>query len=216
VYVGGFGGGDDGTAVDAGFQESSVHDGSKRDNYALIFKYQGQSGEQGWSNRFVCDQEVTYSFETISPNQLLLTASGFTWVNNNRVMEPNAHVSEQPALRDGWSPSGGILGSLEFGIVVKRMVSIAQPKSWTSDAHYRNTWYKDGSYFGHSSGSTAPLIHWRACEVGRVMGGVKTWLSCSHIMTHQIWFPNFPDASIRQVGGGPNFPDDFSVAIDLG
>ncbi len=213
VYVGGFGAGNNSTAVDAGFQESSIHDGSEADNYALVVKYQNKSGMDHWTNRFSCDQEVYYSFETISPTLLVINATGEAWFKHNKKYA-TGQVPIHPNPGDGWDPSGRVPGITDDAVVVKRMVSIAQPPEWSSFINGNRNWFRNGSYFGHRAGNRTPLVHWRGCEVKVSIAGVFGWVTCDNVMIHNHWSPHGKGAYIHpDMAGAP--PDDFSVAIDL-
>jgi len=66
---------------------------------------------------------------------------------------------------DGWIPSGG---SRTDGVILKRIVAIAQPNSWHHDERHRNR-FADGSYFGITSPTDRkPRIVFKSCELGRV------------------------------------------------
>jgi hypothetical protein len=68
---------------------------------------------------------------------------------------------------DGWEPDGG---SRDDGIILKRIVSIAQPYAWHKRSGAgRADRFVSGSYFGVAGPhDLTPRIVWRRCEIGRV------------------------------------------------
>jgi hypothetical protein len=68
---------------------------------------------------------------------------------------------------DGWAPEGG---SRDDGVILKRIVSIAQPYTWHKRSGTgRADRFVSGSYFGVAGPhDLTPRIVWRHCEIGRV------------------------------------------------
>jgi hypothetical protein len=218
VYMGGFGWGYAGSAVDAGFQLSSgnhgTFDGSHYDNYALIFKH-GTGGEPGWPRRLVCDQLVTYTFKTLSTTKLIIEAKDVkTWSSNTTQAVETATVTITIEPWENWLPSGGVLGDLFKGVIVKRMVSIAQPQEWSRGAF--PNWWRDGSYFGHSVRSKIPLVKFTDCSAGREVGGELVWVPCTQSMRHSVWYPTDEQGATIRPSLTGKFPASFAVAVDLG
>jgi len=160
VYIGGWGAGDAGTAVDAGLQKSSSQ--AVDDEYAFYFKF--GHNQPITAARFPCDgPDVTMTFYPLTDSLLVFSATG--------VLEHNEHAhivlvqKTEPA--DGWSRDGG---SAQNGVILKRLVSIAQPDTWrfsrTAQSLER---FSSGSYFGIENPSDrVPRIVWKTCEVGHV------------------------------------------------
>jgi hypothetical protein len=167
VYLGGWGAGDDGTAIDAGFQYSPTYR-----NYALFIRAQ-TSRDQGKkqiseSPRFVCGHPVKLEFIAYSRTEIHLNATGTT--ADNKGADIKAANIVHSVLRHGaaynWPPDGG---GRRNGIVLKRMTTIGQDSALdlyltrTTDA----PWYNDGAYFGVTP-SHDPLIQWSDMWVGTV------------------------------------------------
>ena len=73
-------------------------------------------------------------------------------------------ILQEVADADGWWPSGG---GKKDGVILKHLISIAQPPTWHA-GHHPRAWRSD-SYFGVSqSDSQTPLIRWQKCEIGTV------------------------------------------------
>ncbi len=154
AYVGGWGTGPAGKAVDAGFQRSNL----LRD-YAAFIRAQGypQISEEP---RFVCGHPVDFHFYAASDTQLVLWARGYT---TNRRIENVVARLQHPASY-GWPANGG--GSTD-GIVLKRMTTIAQNDATTA-LPSGVEWDNDGSYFGHYANDVHPRVHWWNLVVGQV------------------------------------------------
>jgi hypothetical protein len=165
AYVGGWGAGADGTAVDAGFQYSWDYK-----NYALFIKgvenvYQRRKQISEWP-RFVCNHWVKFRFFAYSDTELRFWAKGYTADNNGK--ERMAGDQVEGSLRHGkgynWPSNGGGPSS---GIILKRMTTIGQ-----SGIEKRllpgQTWDTDGSYFGHAENSRSPLVRWSDLLIGTV------------------------------------------------
>jgi hypothetical protein len=154
AYVGGWGVGDAGKAVDAGFQRSNAYD-----NYAAFINAQGFP-QISKEPRFVCGHPVAFRFYAASDNELRLWAKGLT--ENNRVEVVEARLEHPPSY--GWPANGG---GAENGIVLKRMTTIGQNDA-TSALPKGVEWDADGSYFGLDPGEKRPLVHWSNLVVGQV------------------------------------------------
>ena len=154
AYVGGWGVGDTGKAVDAGFQRSNIYD-----NYAAFINAQGFP-QISKEPRFVCGHPIDFRFYAASDQELRLWARGLT--ENNRVEVVEARL-EHPSSY-GWPANGG--GPAD-GIVIKRMTTIGQNDA-NSALPKGVSWDADGSYFGLYPGEKRPLVHWSHLVVGRV------------------------------------------------
>jgi hypothetical protein len=154
AYVGGWGTGHDGSAVDAGFQYSNaLH------NYAAFIRAQGFA-QISKEPRFVCGHAVDFRFYAASDTDLRLWAKGLT--ENHRVEVVQANLQHPRAY--GWPADGG---GAEKGIVLKRMTTIGQNDA-SSVLPKGVSWDEDGSYFGHYADDRQPRIHWSNLVVGRV------------------------------------------------
>jgi hypothetical protein len=154
AYVGGWGTGRDGKAVDAGFQYSNtLH------NYAAFIRAQGFQ-QISKEPRFVCGHPVDFDFYAASDTELRLRAKGLT--ENKRIEVVEANLQHQRSY--GWPADGG---GTKDGIVLKRMTTIGQNDA-TSALPKGVSWYADGSYFGHYANDRQPRIHWWNLVVGRV------------------------------------------------
>jgi hypothetical protein len=155
AYVGGWGVGRAGKAVDAGFQRSNVYD-----DYAAFINAQGFP-QISKEPRFKCGHAVDFRFSAASDTELRLWAKGLT--ENNRVEALEALLTH-PA-NYGWPANGG--GPIE-GIVLKRMTTIGQNDA-TNALPKGVEWDADGSYFGVDR-MGRPLVRWSNLVVGRVDG----------------------------------------------
>lgn len=153
AYVGGWGVGSAGKAVDAGFQRSNLYD-----DYAAFINAQGFP-QISKEPRFKCGHSIDFRFYAASDTELRLWARGLT--ENNRI-EPVEASFKHPA-NYGWPANGG--GPIE-GIVLKRMTTIGQNDA-TNALPKGVEWDADGSYFG-LDGSGRPLVRWSNLVVGRV------------------------------------------------
>jgi hypothetical protein len=211
VYVGGWGRGPQGAAVDAGFQKSSVQDGSVRDNYALIVKYERVPGMLALTTRYRCDQNLQFSFGPFKPLTLVLTAKGVA-VDG---VEREQTISVSTGIIDGWTSDGG---GTSDGAIVKRMTTIAQPTGWSLDnlfnPSFNPQWNKSGTYFGHHSNDLTPLIRWTDCYIGKSSGKSTSvrWETWSKDTTEAT--QNFPADPTRVRYRLDDFANEV-VAIDL-
>lgn len=155
AYVGGWGVGSAGKAVDAGFQRSNLYD-----NYAAFINAQGFP-QISKEPRFKCGHSVDFRFYAASDTELRFWAKGLT--ENDRVEPVEARLTH-PA-NYGWPANGG--GPIE-GIVLKRMTTIGQNDA-TNALPKGVEWDADGSYFGVDR-SGRPLVRWSNLVVGRVDG----------------------------------------------
>lgn len=174
IYLGGWGAGTYGKAVDAGLQKGRVADGNPiHDYYRLILNYEGHWHVPTRPLKIACGQTVDLTFEADADGKLRLSTQTVNAINDSGtpVVIPTRELIEVPVNRgDGWLPGEN---QRHNGTLVKRMVTIGQPLCWFA----RNLngkgmhavvhgWNTDGSYFGHHPGSLTPLIHWTHTEVG--------------------------------------------------
>jgi hypothetical protein len=160
MYVGGWGAGPHGVSVDAGLQKSSAQ--AKHDDYAFYFKYATNKPLTS-QDRFRCGgPDVVLELYPVSDTLLVFSATGVT--ADGRRTTLTAVQRTRPA--DGWSPSGGTRGD---GIILKRIVAIAQPAAWRHGAAGPADRFASGSYFGVAGPrDLRPRIVWRDCAIGRV------------------------------------------------
>ena len=162
IYIGGWGAGPGGVSVDAGLQKSSAQ--AERDEYAFYWKF--ASNKPVTSNdRFPCGgPDVVLELYPVSDSLLVFSATGVSTDGQRHTFT----AVQQTRPRDGWSPDGGSFGD---GIILKRIVSIAQPYSWhRRSGSGRVDRFASGSYFGVKSPTDlTPRIVWRQCEVGHVV-----------------------------------------------
>jgi hypothetical protein len=154
AYLGGWGAGKTGKAVDAGFQRSD-----RFDNYSLFVLAQDFPQISKFP-RFKCGYSVDFKFYAASDTQLRMWSKGMTVDGRTEVVEA---ALDHPKSY-GW-PAGG--GGSENGIVLKRMTTIGQADA---DANLPPgvAWDENGSYFGHYAGERQPRVRWLNLEIGRV------------------------------------------------
>ncbi|MBV9333994.1 MAG: hypothetical protein JO146_08295 [Candidatus Eremiobacteraeota bacterium] len=154
AYVGGWGTGSAGKAVDAGFQRSD-----KLDDYAPFILAQDFHQISKYP-RMACGHPVDFRFYAASDRELRLWTKGVT--TNGRVEVVEARLKHP--VKYGW-PSNG--GGTKDGIVLKRMTTIGQADA--DEALPKGVaWDEDGSYFGHYAGERQPLVRWSKLMLGRV------------------------------------------------
>jgi len=159
IYIGGWGSGPDGVSVDAGLQKSSAQSGV--DDYAFYWKYATNKPITS-DMRFPCGgPDVTLELYPVTPSLLVFAATGVN-AEGKRV---TLTLVQKTLPKDGWIPSGG---SKSDGVILKRIVAIAQPYSWQHSGRHRNR-FVDGSYFGIKSPvDRTPRIVFKSCQIGRV------------------------------------------------
>jgi hypothetical protein len=159
VYMGGWGAGPRGAPVDAGLQKSSAQ--AARDAYAVYWKF-GRNHPKTLDVRYPCDgPDVALELYPVTNRLLVFSAAG---IDQRGVLRTQTIV-QRMLPEDGWVPSGG---SASDGIILKRIISIAQPSSWNAPGH--NDRWRNGSYFGlRSDVDRTPTVIWRSCEIGRVV-----------------------------------------------
>jgi len=208
IYVGGWGAGSSGIAVDAGLQKSSQQ--AAREDYAPYWKY-GTDNPVSFphAHRFPCGgPDVTLEFYPLTAEVLYFSASGMS-TEHRRVTYTFVQLTRRS---DGWLPDGGGSGT---GIILKRIVSIAQPREWHKSSPQNDVFYRDGSFFGVTATDNNPRLRWTSCEIGKVsVDGAplfrrwtdrETW---SGLSTVQDW----PATAILK-GRDPGVCD--AVGIDL-
>jgi hypothetical protein len=154
AYVGGWGVGSAGTAVDAGFQRSNAFD-----DYAAFIRAQGYP-QISKEPRFPCGHSVDFAFSAVTDTDLRLWTKGYT--ENHKVEVVVADLNHVASY--GW-PSGG--GGTANGIVLKRMTTIGQNDP-EKNLPPGVAWNQDGSYFGRLPGDHKPMVHWTNLKVGQV------------------------------------------------
>ena len=192
IYVGGWGAGPHGVSVDAGLQKSSAQSGS--DDYAFYWKYATNKPVTS-EERFPCGgPDVVLELYPVSD---LMRGFAATGVTGDGVRGTFTAVQQRrPA--DGWAPGGG---SRSDGVILKRIVAIAQPATWrhlTGTARHER--FVSGSYFGVAGPhDLTPRIVWRDCEIGHVVPpaiepqyrpwtGAQTWTAAAP-GTYEDWPP---------------------------
>jgi hypothetical protein len=161
IYIGGWGAGNRGVAVDAGLQKSSAQ--ALSDDYAFYFKY--ASNKPITSVRFPCGgPDVFLELYPVTNDLLVFSATG-TLANGHRT---TVTIVQKTKPEDGWMPDGG---SRSDGIILKRIVAIAQPPSWRDASNsLAATRFISGTYFGVDNPQhPVPRIVWKRCEIGRVI-----------------------------------------------
>ncbi len=161
VYIGGWGAGPHGVSVDAGLQKSSAQ--AQTDDYAFYWKY-ASNKPVTTAARFPCGgPDVVLELYPVSDTLLVFSATGVASDGARRTF--TAVQQTRPA--DGWSPSGGSRGD---GVILKRIVAIAQPAAWRRHSAGRANRFTSGSYFGVAGPhDLRPRIVWHDCEIGRVV-----------------------------------------------
>jgi hypothetical protein len=184
IYIGGWGAGPRGVSVDAGLQASSAQ--AQRDDYAFYWKFASNKPITS-DERFPCGgPDVVLELYPVSPTQLVFTATGVTEDGTRRTMT----VVQTTRADDGWSPDGGTASD---GIILKRIVSIAQPWEWhRRGGGTRPDRFTSGSYFGvNGPHDLRPRIIWSRCELGHVtppsiVPSYRTWTD------DQTWTSRIP------------------------
>jgi hypothetical protein len=174
IYIGGWGAGGSGEAVDAGLQKSSAQ--SDNDDYAFYFKYALNKPITS-EMRFPCGgPDVTLELYPVTDDLLVFSATGVNALHKRVTLT----IVQKTRASDGWWPSGG---STSDGIILKRIVAIAQPASWhRRSLTARRDRFVDGSYFGiDGPQDRTPRIVFRRCEIGHVtppaiIPQYRTWL----------------------------------------
>ena len=173
IYIGGWGAGPRGVSVDAGLQKSSGQ--SATDDYAFYWKFASNKPITS-EDRFPCGgPDVVLELYPVSDSLLVFSATGVATDGQRHTFTAVQHTRPD----DGWSPDGG---SSSDGIILKRIVSIAQPYTWHKRSGVgRSDRFTDGSYFGITSPhDLTPRIVFHNCAVGRVVPPAivpqyKTW-----------------------------------------
>jgi hypothetical protein len=163
VYIGGWGAGSrhDVINVDAGLQKSSQQS-KLGDTYSVYWKY-GTNDPITFDTRFPCgaNAKVEMLFYPVSKTLLRYSATG-TLASGKRVtMTFLQHTNPS----DGWWPDGG---TAKDGVILKRLISIAQPPSWHTTVG--RSW-KSESYFGVRKDDETPRVVWLSCRIGTVDSG---------------------------------------------
>jgi hypothetical protein len=161
IYIGGWGAGPRGVSVDAGLQKSSAQ--SEHDDYAFYWKFAANKPITS-EERFPCGgPDVVLELYPVADSLLVFSATGIANDGNRHTFTAVQHTRPD----DGWSPDGG---SPDDGIILKRIVSIAQPYTWHKRSGIgRAGRFTSGSYFGVAGPhDLTPRIVWRSCEIGRV------------------------------------------------
>jgi hypothetical protein len=161
IYIGGWGAGPRGVSVDAGLQKASAQ--AEHDDYAFYFKY-ANNHPITFPIRFPCGgPDPVLELYPVSDSLLVFSITGMTDQGHHMTLTIVQHTRPQ----DGWNPDGG---SPSDGIILKRVVAIAQPPSWRSFfGLFHRDRFSNGSYFGVAGPSDqTPEIKWRSCEIGRV------------------------------------------------
>jgi hypothetical protein len=161
IYIGGWGAGPRGVSVDAGLQKSSAQ--SEHDDYAFYWKFASNKPITS-EDRFPCGgPDVVLELYPVADSLLVFSATGIATDGNRHTFTAVQHTRPD----DGWSPQGG---SSDDGIILKRIVSIAQPYAWHKRSGVgRADRFVSGSYFGVAGPrDLTPRIVWRRCEIGRV------------------------------------------------
>jgi hypothetical protein len=162
IYIGGWGAGPSGVSVDAGLQKSSAQ--AETDDYAFYWKYASNKPVTS-DERFPCGgPDVVLELYPVAESLLVFSATGVASDGQRHTFTAVQHT--QPA--DGWSPGGG---SSTDGVILKRIVSIAQPYAWHKRSGIgKADRFRSGSYFGVASPrDLTPRIVWSHCEIGHVV-----------------------------------------------
>jgi hypothetical protein len=206
VYTGGWGAPPNLVAVDAGFQASSVHDGSSADNYALFLKY--GSVYSTVQPRLKCDQLARLEFYPDSASSLKVVATGVD-VDGNPLVLPL--VYEKPKAADGWDASGH---TMQGGVMLKRMTTIAEPDGASVFSTHPD-WDRSGIFFGHRPGDPGDtLVRWLNVSIGTLDLATNARSEKSWDMSANGGAQNYPNDP-RRVVVEYSDPADEGDAIDL-
>ena len=162
IYIGGWGAGPAGVSVDAGLQKSSAQ--AEHDDYAFYWKYASNKPITS-EERFPCGgPDVVLELYPVADSLLVFSATGVATDGQRHTFTAVQHT--RPG--DGWSPDGG---SQNDGIILKRIVSIAQPYAWHKRSGIgRSDRFTSGSYFGVTGPKDlTPRIVWKQCQIGHVV-----------------------------------------------
>jgi len=162
IYIGGWGAGPRGVSVDAGLQKSSAQ--SEHDDYAFYWKFAANKPITS-EDRFPCGgPDVVLELYPVSDSLLVFSATGVSTDGQRHTFT----AVQRTRAEDGWSPDGG---SHDDGIILKRIVSIAQPYAWHKRSGIgRPDRFVSGSYFGVAGPhDLTPRIVWHDCEIGHVV-----------------------------------------------
>jgi hypothetical protein len=162
IYIGGWGAGPRGVSVDAGLQKSSAQ--SEHDDYAFYWKFASNKPITS-EDRFPCGgPDVVLELYPVADSLLVFSATGVSTDGNRHTFTAVQHTRPD----DGWSPDGG---SRDDGIILKRIVSIAQPYTWHKRSGVgRANRFVSGSYFGVAGPhDLTPRIVWSRCEIGHML-----------------------------------------------
>ena len=162
VYIGGWGAGPRGVSVDAGLQKSSAQ--SEHDDYAFYWKFASNKPITS-EDRFPCGgPDVVLELYPVADSLLVFSATGVASDGQRHTFT----AVQRTRPDDGWSPDGGSAGD---GIILKRIVSIAQPWTWHKRSGVgRGDRFASGSYFGvRGPHDLTPRIVWHDCELGHVV-----------------------------------------------
>jgi hypothetical protein len=184
IYIGGWGAGSRGVSVDAGLQKASAQ--AEADDYAFYFKY-ANNHPITYPIRFPCGgPDPILELYPLSDSLLVFSITGMTDQHRRMTMT----IVQQTRPSDGWTPDGG---STSDGIILKRVVAIAQPPSWRSFfGLFHRDRFSNGSYFGVDGPSDhTPRITWQSCEIGRVVPPAST--PTYHAWNNsETWHPSAP------------------------
>jgi len=181
IYIGGWGAGPRGVSVDAGLQKSSAQ--SEHDDYAFYWKFASNKPVTS-EDRFPCGgPDVVLELYPVSDSLLVFSATGIATDGRRHTFT----AVQRTRPDDGWIPDGG---SRDDGIILKRIVSIAQPYPWHKRSGIgRSDRFVSGSYFGvDGPHDLTPRIVWHDCEIGHLTPpsivpqykqwtGAQTWTS---------------------------------------
>lgn len=162
IYIGGWGAGPGGVSVDAGLQKSSAQ--AEHDDYAFYWKFAANKPITS-EERFPCGgPDVVLELYPVSDSLLVFSATGVSTDGERHTFTAVQHTKPS----DGWTPDGGSFGD---GVILKRIVSIAQPYSWHKRSGVgRTNRFASGSYFGVAGPKDlTPRIVWKQCEIGHVV-----------------------------------------------
>jgi hypothetical protein len=201
VYIGGWGAGARGVSVDAGLQKSSAQ--AERDEYAFYWKFAANKPITS-DQRFPCGgPDVVLELYPVSPTQLVFSATGVGEDGERHTLT----VVQTTNPDDGWTPDGG---SPNDGIILKRIISIAQPWTWhRRGGGVKNDRFTSGSYFGvNGPNDLRPRFVWSRCEVGRVVPPsivptYRTWTS-NETWTSRVpgIYTDWPPLGVERSSGG--------------